>query len=78
MVISDKRKWIYYISPLHDGSKVDMNLLTQEFTLDKDWCRKQKIIVDLGFTGIDKLYEIKELMIGKKRPRRTKKILHQN
>jgi len=29
--------------------------------------------VDLGFVGIDKLYQIKELIIGEKKPRKSKK-----
>lgn len=71
LVFSDKRRFIYYLSYLHDGSKVDFGLLKQEFPPEKEWFLNQKVIVDLGFVGIEKLYRIKELLIGVKRPRRS-------
>lgn len=73
MVLSDKATWIYYVSELYDGKNVDFGILKQEFSVGKDWFKNRKILVDLGFVGIDKLYKIKELVIGEKKPRKSKK-----
>lgn len=72
MVLSDKATWIYYVSELYDGKNVDFGILKQEFPVGKDWFKNRKILVDLGFVGIDKLYKIKELVIGEKKPRKSK------
>lgn len=72
LVFSDRRRFIYYVSRWHEGSKVDFGLLKEEFPPEQDWFRRQKVIVDLGFVGIEKLYRILELLIGVKRPRKSK------
>ena len=72
MLLSDKATWIYYVSNLYDGSNVDFGILKKEFPVGKGWFKKCRVLVDLGFVGIDKLYEIKELVIGKKKPRKSK------
>jgi hypothetical protein len=51
---------------------VDFGLLKKEFLPEEDWFRNQKVVVDLGFAGIEKLYRIKEVLIGVKRPRKSK------
>lgn len=73
LVFSDSRRFIYYVSKLFDGSKVDFGLLKEEFPPQQDWFINQKLVVDLGFVGIEKLYRIKELLLGFKRPRSSKK-----
>ncbi len=72
LLISDKRTKIYYVSNLYSGRHVDMGILKKEFAPGKGWFKKFKVLVDLGFVGIDKLYSIKELVIGQKKPRKTK------
>lgn len=72
LVLSDNRRFIYFVSQLYEGSKVDFGLLKEEFPPEVDWFRNQKVLVDLGFVGIEKLYRIKELLIGVKRRRKTK------
>jgi hypothetical protein len=47
--------------------------LKKEFPPEYPWFKKFKVLVDLGFIGIDKLYEIKELIIGEKKSRKSKK-----
>lgn len=72
MCISDRHRYIYYVSNYYAGSETDYGIFKKEFTPEKNWFKNQRIIVDLGFTGIDKDYEIKELFIGHKKPRKSK------
>lgn len=72
LVLSDKATKIYYVSKLYNGSQVDMGLLKKEFPPGLGWFKNFKLLVDLGFIGIDKLYKIKTLVIGEKRPRKSK------
>jgi len=72
LLFSDRRRFIYYLSRLHEGSKVDFGLLKEEFPPEKDWFRNQKVVIDLGFVGIEKEYRMKQVMIGTKRPRKSK------
>ena len=73
LLLSDKKTKIYYISKLYAGKNVDMGILNKEFNPDFDWFKNCKVLVDLGFIGIAKLYNIKELVIGEKKPRKSKK-----
>lgn len=72
LLLSDKKTWIYYLSELYDGSHVDMGILKKEFPPGQGWFKKFKVLFDLGFVGVDKLYEIKELIIGEKKKRKSK------
>jgi len=70
MVLSDKNRWIYYVSELFPGSQVDIGILKKEFPPGLGWFKPHRLLVDLGFVGIEKYYEIKDLVIGFKKPRR--------
>lgn len=72
LVLSDRSTWIHYVSRLYEGSNVDFSVLKQEFQPGKEWFEKFKVIVDLGFVGIAKEFEIKKLVIGIKKPRKSK------
>ena len=72
MVLSDKNRWIYYVSELYPGSQVDMGILKKEFAPGLGWFKNHRLLVDLGFVGIEKHYEIKDLVIGFKKPRKSK------
>jgi len=72
LVLSDKSTKIYYVSEYYDGKNVDFGILKQEFPPALPWFINCKILVDLGFIGFDKIYETKELIIGEKRPRKSK------
>jgi len=72
MVLSNKSRYIYYVSNLYVGKENDFGIFKSEFKPGLGWFKKYKVIVDLGFIGIDKYYEIKELMIGHKRKRKSK------
>lgn len=71
LLISNKQRYIYYVSNLYEGSAVDYGIMKKEFSPEKKWFRNKKVVVDLGFIGIDKDYKIKELMIGNKKPRKS-------
>lgn len=72
LLLSDKKTWIYYVSKYYAGKNVDFGVLKQEFPPEYPWFKNLKVLVDLGFIGIDKLYEVKELIIGEKKPRKSK------
>lgn len=73
LVLSDKSTWIYYVSKFYEGKNVDFGIFKKEFPPAESWFKNFKVVVDLGFIGIAKLYEIKELVIGVKKPRKSKK-----
>ena len=66
MVISDRKTKIYYVSEYYDSKNVDFGALKKEFPSEKCWLKNFKVLVDLGFVEIDKLYKSKELIIGEK------------
>lgn len=72
LVLSDKATRIYYVSNYYDGKNVDMGILKEEFPVGEDWFSKFKVLFDLGFVGVEKLYKFKELIIGEKKPRKSK------
>lgn len=72
LVLSDKQTWIYYVSEYYDGRNVDLGILKNEFPPQIKWFEKSKVLFDLGFTGVDKLYEFKELLIGEKKAPKSK------
>lgn len=73
LVLSDKNCWIYYLSSYYAGRNVDLGVLKQEFEPGQGWFRKHRVLFDLGFVGVAKLYAFKELVIGEKKPRKSKK-----
>jgi hypothetical protein len=66
------KKFIHFLGRTTQGNIHDLKLL--EFDLPPfreilSWC---KVMVDLGYLGIGKYYEIKELLIPHKKPRKSK------
>ena len=59
------------MSQLYEGSCVDIGILKKEFEIGKSWFKNHRVLVDLGFVGIENYYNIKDLIIGKKRPRKS-------
>ncbi|MEM9919102.1 MAG: transposase family protein [Bacteroidota bacterium] len=72
MVLSNKDRWIYYVSYLYIGSCHDFGIFTSEFEPGLGWFKKFKVILDLGFIGFKKLYDSKEVLIGFKKQRKSK------
>jgi len=73
MLLSNKKRQIFYVSYLYEGRSNDMGVFKEEFEPGQKWFTNLRVIFDLGFTGVDKLYEFKELVIGHKRPRKSEK-----
>lgn len=72
MVMSNKERHIYYVSELYIGRANDMGIFKNEFEPGQAWFKNLRVLFDLGFIGVDKHYEFKELVIGYKRPRKSK------
>jgi hypothetical protein len=72
LLLCDKERYIYYVSQLYAGSNVDVGILKSEFTPGGGWFKKRKVLFDLGFVGVGKHYEFGELVIGEKKPRKSK------
>jgi hypothetical protein len=72
LLMTNKKKRIFYVSKLYQGSEVDYGIMKKEFEPEKKWFKNKRLAVDLGFIGIKKDYEIKDAMIGYKRPKKSK------
>lgn len=72
MVLSDKQTKIHYVSEYYDGKHNDMGILKSEFDPSQNWFAKFRVLFDLGFVGVEKLYQFKELIIGEKKARKSK------
>lgn len=57
---------------MYYGKENDFGIFKVEFKPGLGWFEKYKVIVDLGFVGIAKNYKINELLIGYKKPRKSK------
>jgi len=72
--MSDRNKQIIYLSEPYCGSVHDYKIMKAEFDPDAGiWFDEKGVYVDLGFCGIRKDYEIKNLHIPFKRRRRKSK-----
>jgi len=72
LVITNRKKWIYYISYIYWGKEHDFSILKTEFPVEQNWFSKFTVILDLGFQGFAKLYDCMELLIPIKRKRAKK------
>lgn len=71
LVITNRKKWIYYVSNIYDGKEHDFTILKKEFPCNIKWFKKFTVRVDLGFQGIAKKYACKNLFIPFKKPRKS-------
>ena len=71
LVMSNPAKRILYLSKSWVGKIHDFSLLKAEFPPRQKWFQKFKIRVDLGYLGIAKEYECKELLLPHKKPRKA-------
>lgn len=72
LTLSDRTRWLYYVSLIYAGCEVDFGIFKAEFPPDQAWFKQKRVIVDLGFIGIEAVYEAKEIQIGFKRKRGKK------
>jgi hypothetical protein len=73
LCMSDRNRYIYYVSNYYPGKNVDYGILKKEFPPEKDWFKTKRILLDLGFVGFEKDYNFMEVFIGHKKPRKSKK-----
>lgn len=74
MVLSNVDKKILYLSQAYCGSVHDYAMMKSEFNPNAGlWFDDQGVYVDLGFLGIRKNYQVKQLYIPHKKPRRKSK-----
>jgi len=69
----DLKKFIHFLGRTTQGNIHDMKLLEFDLPPASKVYELFKILVDLGYIGIDKYYEIKELLMPHKKPRKSKK-----
>ena len=72
MVLSNKARWIYYVSEIYCGKTNDFGLFKTEFEPGLGWFKNFTVLLDLGFVGFSSLYQSKEVLIGYKKPRKSK------
>ncbi|MFK7810665.1 MAG: transposase family protein [Saprospiraceae bacterium] len=72
--MSNIEKRILYLSVPYCGSVHDYKMMKDEFDPDKKyWFNEHGLFVDLGFLGVEKDYEINQVHIPFKRPKRKSK-----
>lgn len=71
-VIADTYKKILFLGYTACGSTHDYTLFKKEFPSDVDWFKHLSVLVDLGYLGIQNDYQIAELGIPHKKPRKSK------
>lgn len=70
--IIDTERFIHFLGLTTQGKVHDLHLLELDLPLDEYLFQCFEILVDLGYIGIDKIYEIKELVIPIKKTRKAK------
>ena len=63
LIISNKKKYIFYISKTYQGKEHDYSLLKQEFPSEITWFKEFNVHLDLGFKGFEDLYPCQNLFI---------------
>ena len=71
-VISSPDRAIRFLGYTMNGCNHDFSMLKEEFPADKPWFEGIRIYLDLGYTGILKLYGGDNIQIPHKRPRKSK------
>ncbi len=71
-VICDVCKFIWFLGQSTQGSVHDFNLLQLDFDPKEDWFKCFRVLVDKGYIGIDKTYQIEQLHIPAKCSRTPK------
>ena len=73
LCMSDRNRYIHYLSNYYPGKNVDYGLLKIEFPPKKGWFKNKRVLLDLGFVGFEKDYDFMEVFIGHKKPRKSEK-----
>jgi len=68
-VISDSKRYIWYVSPIYKGKWHDYKILKKEFPPGQGWFEGLEVDLDLGFQGFIKDYKCHKARIPHKRKR---------
>src|SRR2546427_12197804 len=72
-VMSLPDKFIVFLGRTFSGHNHDYSMLKQEFPPDGDWFSDIHVRVDLGYQGMQSDYNIDQIDIPHKKPRKSKK-----
>nr|WP_245807888.1 transposase family protein [Crenothrix polyspora] len=62
-----------YVGMTFPGKNHDYGMFKKEFNPSLNWFSTFNILVDLGYMGFDKNYEVKSILIPHKKPNKSKK-----
>ena len=69
IIISTTIRWIGFISRCYSGKHHDYSMLKSILPADKEWFKKFKVRLDLGFLGFAKDYVCRKVFIPIKKPK---------
>lgn len=71
-IICDLNKFVHFLGRTAMGKVHDLKLLDIDLSSAKDILKCCEILVDLGYLGLEKYIEVKELFIPHKKPKKSK------
>lgn len=69
MILATTDRYIHFLSKCWVGKSHDYTQLKTEFPADQSWFKDYQVGVDLGYLGIAKDYDCKQVNIPKKKPK---------
>jgi hypothetical protein len=75
-VISTVEKIVLFVGRTFSGHNHDYTMLKTELPPDQDWFEELKVLVDLGYLGIQKDYVGEQIEVPTRKPRKSKKNPH--
>ena len=72
IIIASLKKWILFVGRTFPGRHHDYAMLKAEFPPDQPWFEALKLLVDLGFQGIQTDYVGQGIQLPYKKPRKRK------
>ncbi len=72
-IISTVTKWIIFVGETFSGHEHDYTMLKKEFSPEHPWFETIRVIVDLGYQGIQADYKGENIEIPHKKPRKSTK-----
>ena len=73
MVMANVDKFILFLGQTFTGHNHDYTMLKTELPPDQDWFADIRVLVDLGYLGIQSDYEGDQIEVPHKKPRKSKK-----
>ncbi len=72
-VLSTRDKFIVFLGHTFTGHNHDYTMLKEELPPEDDWFVALKVLVDLGYLGIQKDYTGEHIKVPTRKPRKSKK-----